>query len=103
MKKSRIEKTIIKIFDDYEEGNLPDDYEEWIEKYMPKQNRKSVPDERRCIANTHKRERCAKKVYEMNSYMCFQHYQIFEKNKILPFGFNNTEKENEFISQKEKY
>jgi hypothetical protein len=89
MKKSRIEKTIVKIFDDYEEGNLPEEYDEWIEKYMPKQNRKLVPDKCRCIANTHKRDRCAKKVYESNKYLCFQHYQIFEKNNVLPFGFND--------------
>jgi len=56
---------------------------------MPKQNRKLVPDKCRCIANTHKRDRCAKKVYESNKYLCFQHYQIFEKNNVLPFGFND--------------
>ena len=61
MKKNRIEKTIIKIFNDFEEGNLPDELNEWFIKYMPERNRKNISNEERCIANTHKRERCIKK------------------------------------------
>ena len=88
MKRSRIEHTIIKIFEDYEEGELPDDLEEWFSKYLPKRKRKNVPDNNRCNANTHKRERCTKKIFKNGSdCLCYQHYKIYTKDEILPFGF----------------
>ena len=92
MKKNRIEKTIIKIFSDFEEGNLPDELNEWFIKYMPERNRKNISNEERCIANTHKRERCIKKIYEYNDYLCFQHYHIYKQNRMLHFGLSDENK-----------
>ena len=92
MKKNRIEKTIIKIFEDFEMGELPDELDEWFERYMPQRNRKNISDENRCIANTHKRERCVKKKYESSGCLCYQHFQIYNKNILLPFGLFVTTK-----------
>ncbi len=94
MKKNRIERTIIKIFEDFDMGELPDELDEWFERYMPQKNRKNIPDENRCIANTHKRERCVKKIHELSKCLCYQHFQIYNNNNILPFGlFDITKKE----------
>jgi hypothetical protein len=93
MKKNRIERTIIKIFEDFEMGELPDDLEEWFEKYIPKRNRKKISNNNRCIANTHKRDRCVKKIHESSKCLCYQHFQIYSNNNILPFGLFDTTKE----------
>jgi len=93
MKKNRIERTIIKIFEDFEMGELPDELEEWFERYIPQRNRKNVTDENRCIANTHKKDRCVKKIHKTSQCLCYQHSQIYFKNLLLPFGLFDTTRE----------
>ncbi len=93
MKKNRIERTIIKIFEDFEMGELPDELDEWFERYIPQRNRKNVTDENRCIANTHKKDRCVKKIHKTSQCLCYQHSQIYFKNHLLPFGLFDTTRE----------
>lgn len=80
-----LDKVIIKIFNDYEDGELPDDLEEWFDKYIPNKKRKKIPEKLRCIANTYTKERCSKRVFNKSCF-CHQHMVKFDKDKKLQYG-----------------
>jgi len=89
MKKTLLEKTLLNIFIDYEDGELPDQLDEWIKKYIPVKNRIVIKNEDRCIANTHKHSRCIKRIYkksESDNKFCYQHNIIFTRKKYLQYG-----------------
>jgi len=99
MKKTLLEQTILRIFVDYEDGELPDTLDEWISKYIPSKNRKMIDDKERCLANTHQNKRCIKRIYHdtaekalsKNTRFCYQHNNIMEREKRLQYGIWNEQ------------
>lgn len=90
MKKTVLEQTILRIFIDYDDGELPDHLDEWIEKYLPTKNRAIVKDKDRCIANTCNNTRCTKRIFNStHNNFCFQHNIIFNRDKQLQYGVIN--------------
>lgn len=90
MKKTLLEQTILRIFVDYEDGELPDDLDEWISKYIPLKKRKTIDNKERCSANTHQNKRCIKRIYNDqksgNTQFCYQHHTIMQREKRLQYG-----------------